>query len=84
MSFNALIDAARYSLYESIELFLPTKFISLAGILTFILLNLTYKVRKDEDETNAFYDNRNINPNLIDNLSLLLIQKQIRRLTIED
>lgn len=50
-----------------------------------ILLNLTYKVRKDEDETNAFYDNRNINPNLIGNLSLLLkIQKQMRRLTIED
>lgn len=84
MSFNALIDAARYSLCKSIELFLPTKFIGLAGILTFILLNLTYKVRKDEDETNAFYDNRNINPNLIGNLSLLLIQKQIRRLTIED
>lgn len=66
-------------------LFLPTKLISLANILTFILLNLTYKVRKDEDKTNAFYDNRNINPNLIGNLSLLLkIQKQIRRLTIED
>lgn len=46
MSFNALIDAARYSLCKSIELFLPTKFIGLAGILTFILLNLTYKVRK--------------------------------------
>lgn len=81
MFFNALIDAARYSLYKSTELFLPTKFISLVDILTFILLNLTYKVRKDEDKIIAFYDNCNIKRNL----SLLLkIQKQIRRLTIED
>lgn len=81
MFFNALIDATRYLLCKSIELFLPTKFISLADILTFVLLNLTYEIRKNEDKINAFYDNRNIKRNL----SLLLrIQKQIRRLTIED
>lgn len=62
-----------------------TKIISLADILTFILLNLTYKVREDEDKINAFYDNCNVKPNFIGNLSLLLkIRKQIRRSRIRN